>query len=245
MVAGGGERRWRSAVAGPLWAAFAIGARDGNGRFCDMASRGAALYLSALGCGDDSALWDTGEPATIEGSGTSAGLVAGALTALRTYKPELTPDQAEQLLLSTAADAPAGKVIDVAAAFRAAGLGGMVDALPAAAHSSPSHTRGDHGRDHLPRRRRALLLAPPTHGGQTQVRQAHADPRRASLGAIPASARDAALAHLDHYLDHPEGQALEGIQLRFASTDREHSHTLTVPPRTVRKLAPTKHHGGQ
>ena len=108
--------------------AFAVGASDANGGFCDSASRGAALDLSALGCGDDSALWDTGAPATIDGSSTSAGLVAGVLTALRAYKPELTPDQAEQLLVSTADSAGAGTVINVAAAFRAAGLGAMVDA---------------------------------------------------------------------------------------------------------------------
>src|SRR4051812_14114643 len=108
--------------------AFAVAASDANGGFCDTASRGTALDLSALGCGDDSALWDTGEPATIDGSSTSAGLVAGVLTALRAYKPELTPDQAEQLLVSNADNAGAGKVINVAAAFRAVGLGGMVDA---------------------------------------------------------------------------------------------------------------------
>ena len=32
------------------------------------------------------------------------------------------------------------------------------------------------------------------------------------------------------------------IQLRFASIDGEHSHTLTVRPRTLRKLTPNKHH---
>jgi hypothetical protein len=32
------------------------------------------------------------------------------------------------------------------------------------------------------------------------------------------------------------------LQLRFASIDGEHSHTLTVRPRTLRKLAPNKHH---
>ena len=48
-------RRSRSAPATPT-AAFAT-----------PRSRGSALDLSALGCGDDSALWDTGAPATIDG----------------------------------------------------------------------------------------------------------------------------------------------------------------------------------
>ena len=59
------------------------------------------------------------------------------LTALRAYKPELTPDQAEQLLTSTADTSGAGKVINVAAAFRAAGLGGHGRRLPAPAPAIP------------------------------------------------------------------------------------------------------------
>ena len=59
----GGGVQW-PARYGP---AFAVGASDANGGFCDSASRGSALDLSALGCGDDSALWDTGAPATIDG----------------------------------------------------------------------------------------------------------------------------------------------------------------------------------
>src|SRR3954453_23990215 len=116
--------------------ALAVGATDAGGGPCTSASRGLALDLSALGCGDDSALWDTGEPAAIDGSSTSAGLVAGVLTALRAYKPELTPDQAEQLFVSNADTAGAGKVINVTAAFRGAGLGAMVDAY----HPPPPQT---------------------------------------------------------------------------------------------------------
>jgi major intracellular serine protease len=119
----GGAVQW-PARYGPV---FTVGASDGGGAFCPSASRGAALDLSALGCGDDSALWDSGDPAAIEGSSTSAGLVAGVITALRAYKPELTPDQAEQLLVSTSDNASAGKVVNVAEAFRAAGLEVLVN----------------------------------------------------------------------------------------------------------------------
>jgi Subtilase family len=129
----GGGVQW-PARYGP---AFAVGASDANGGFCDSASRGSALDLSALGCGDDSALWDTGASATIDGSSTSAGLVAGVLTALRAYKPELTPDQAEQLLVSNADSTGAGQVINAAAAFRAAGLAAMVDAYHPATPAPP------------------------------------------------------------------------------------------------------------
>jgi Subtilase family len=128
VVAGGNDRgggvQW-PARFGP---AFAVGGSDSSGNFCVSSSRGPELDLSALGCGADSALWDTGAPATIDGTSTSAGLVAGVLTALRAYRPELTPDEAEQVFTSTADRLGAGKVINVAAAFRAAGLGPMVDA---------------------------------------------------------------------------------------------------------------------
>jgi len=117
--------------------AFAVGASDGKGGFCSSSSRGPELDISALGCGDDTALWDTGEPATIDGSSTSAGLIAGALTALRAYKPDLSPEQAQQLLLSTADTSGARSVINVAAAFRAAGLGTMVDAYEPPASATP------------------------------------------------------------------------------------------------------------
>jgi hypothetical protein len=120
----GGGVQWPARYS----AAFAVGGSNANGYTCDSGSLGPELDLSALGCGDDSALWDTGSPATIDGTSTSAGLVAGVLTALQAYRPDLTPQGAEQLLTSTADTAGAGKLINVGAAFRAAGLGAMIDA---------------------------------------------------------------------------------------------------------------------
>jgi hypothetical protein len=117
--------------------AFAVGASDGSGGFCSSSSWGPELDIFALGCGDDTALWDTGEPATIDGSSTTAALVAGVLTALRAYKPDLSPEQAQQLLLSTADTSGRGNVMNVAAAFRAAGLGTMVDAYQPPALATP------------------------------------------------------------------------------------------------------------
>src|SRR4051794_40350190 len=51
----GGAVQWPARYG----AALAVGASNSDGEFCDTASHGAALDLSALGCGDDSALWDT------------------------------------------------------------------------------------------------------------------------------------------------------------------------------------------
>lgn len=54
--------------------------------------------------------------------------MAAILLALRSYRPALTGTTAEQLLLDTALRTPAGLAVDAAAAFRAAGLDGLVDA---------------------------------------------------------------------------------------------------------------------
>jgi Subtilase family len=129
----GGAVQWPARYG----SAFAVGGSDSNGNFCGSTSRGPELDVSALGCGDDSAVWDTGAPATIDGTSTSAGLVAGVLTAVRSYQPYLTPDQAERLLTSTASGTRSAKVIDVAAAFRATGLEGMVDAYQPPPHVAP------------------------------------------------------------------------------------------------------------
>jgi hypothetical protein len=71
------------------------------------------------------------------GNGTSqaSAFAAGVLVALRSYAPGLTATQATQFLVSTARTGN----LDVTAAFRAAGLGAIVDAGNAAVpHPSPS-----------------------------------------------------------------------------------------------------------
>jgi hypothetical protein len=221
--------------------AFAIGASDTNGGFCDTASRGSALDLFALGCGDDSALWDTGAPGTIEGSSTSAGLVAGVLTAFRAYKPELSPDQAEELLLSTADIAGAGKVINVAAAFRAAGLGGMVDAYqppPPATPPTPAViTVGTVCPDGgvLSCRRPKLASAKRRHGMVTLT-----------VEALPMGAfLQARLTRRWHTSTTASitlrANRWKKIVLRFTSIDGEHSHSLAVRPRDLRNRHHRRH----
>jgi hypothetical protein len=234
----GGAVQW-PARYGP---AFAVGASDATRGFCDSASRGSALDLSALGCGDDSALWDTGAPATIEGSSTSAGLVAGVITALRAYKPELTPDQAEQLLVSTADSTGAGQLINVAAAFRAAGLGALVDAYhpptPAPPPTPGTITLGTVCPDGgvLSCQKPQLVAGKRTHGKVTLT-----------VAVLPSGAfLQARLKRRWHTSPSPsitlKIRHWKEIRLRFASIDGEHSHTLTVRPRTLRKLSPEKHH---
>ncbi len=98
----------------------------------DSATTGLTFY--APGCGIDTINPQTDDPLCC-GNGTSqaSAFTAGALVALRSYDPKLTPDNAAQLLLSTTT----GGHLDVAAAFRADGLGGIVDAGTAATPSPP------------------------------------------------------------------------------------------------------------
>jgi hypothetical protein len=102
---------------------FAVGAGGPGGSPCPFsATLGLAFY--APGCGIDQ-ISTTGQ-AFCCGNGTSqaSAFAAGVLVALRSYAPQLTPATAMQFLLSTSHNGQ----LDVAAAFRAAGLGGVVDA---------------------------------------------------------------------------------------------------------------------
>jgi hypothetical protein len=105
---------------------IAVGAGDDSGLCPFSANIGLTIY--APGCGIDQI--DTGGEPFCCGNGTSqaTAFAAAALVALRSYQPDLSAAQAEQQLLSTAHN---GR-LDVAAAFRAAGLDQVVDAGTAA-----------------------------------------------------------------------------------------------------------------
>ena len=112
---------------------FAVGAGDPSGAVCDFsATTGLTFY--APGCIIDQ-ITTTGET-TCCGNGTSqaSAFAAAVLVALRSYAPALTPDAAVQYLLSTTHNGH----LDVAAAFRAAGLGAIVDAGTAAIPKPPA-----------------------------------------------------------------------------------------------------------
>ncbi|CAA9498777.1 MAG: hypothetical protein AVDCRST_MAG69-1759 [uncultured Solirubrobacteraceae bacterium] len=142
VVASAGNNGSLSAVNYParFAAAFAVGATDANGAFCAFSNRGSGLDLSTLGCNPRATLFD-GSTGVFAGTSYSTPVVAGVLLALRAHRPDLTAAAAEQLLLDTAQLRRAGRVLDAAAAFRAAGLGPLVDAYrpppPAAAPTTP------------------------------------------------------------------------------------------------------------
>lgn len=101
-----------------------VGAGDTvAGGMCPF-SASMGLTFSAPGCTIDQI--DTAGNSFCCGNGTSqaSSFASGVLVALRSYAPRLTATQAAQLLVSTARNGH----LDATAAFRAAGLGAVVDA---------------------------------------------------------------------------------------------------------------------
>ena len=111
---------------------FAVGAGDANGATCPFSAT-TGLTFFAPGCGIDQI--NTAGEAFCCGNGTSqaSAFAAGVLVALRSYAPALPPEAAVQFLLSTTRNGH----LDAAAAFRAAGLGAIVDAGTAAIPKPP------------------------------------------------------------------------------------------------------------
>jgi len=97
------------------------------GRYATLRHAAPDIDLLALGCGVELADQAGGAEAG-SGSSLAAPFVAAVLAALRDRRPELGVDDAEDLLRNTAQRASGWAMLDVAAAFRAAGLGNLVDA---------------------------------------------------------------------------------------------------------------------
>lgn len=125
IVAAAGNNGGPVGTPASLPGVLAVGAGDARGVLCSLSARGPGLDLIAPGCN-----LDTAHPQTLDqlvgASGTSQAAVAAAtagLAALRSYRPDLSWEASEQLLRTTAVNG----VLDVEAAFRAAGLGSIVD----------------------------------------------------------------------------------------------------------------------
>lgn len=141
IVAAAGNDGNTSTVSYPAKAdkVLAVGATDSGGSFCSFSNRGEGLDISAPGCPVYVSYRD-GQVATASGTSFSTPIVAAALAALRSYRSDLSATEAEELILDSAQQTAAGKVLDLSAAFRAAGLGSYVDAYvpPASSSSTPS-----------------------------------------------------------------------------------------------------------
>jgi Subtilase family len=109
-----------------------------GGAFCSFSNRGEGLRLIAPGCDLDGADPTSGAPNYNywQGSSESSVIAATALDALESYGPALTPQAAEEYLTGAH-----GGVLDIAQAFRNAGLGQIVtegEAAEPGAHAPPS-----------------------------------------------------------------------------------------------------------
>jgi hypothetical protein len=100
---------------------IAVGASTQDGFPCAFAASGSDVDLWNSGCPVDAAFPD-GTPAWASGSSESTAFVAGVLAQLRQVRPDLTADQAERVLTSSAWATSAGRRLDVGAAFAAAGI---------------------------------------------------------------------------------------------------------------------------
>jgi hypothetical protein len=112
---------------GPILAIGATDASQAPGTPCAFSSRGEGLDLLAPGCdtvtgGLEAAFEDTGEPAFGSGDSQSAAEVAAVEASLDSYAPQLTPLRTEACVTSSTQNGQ----LDVAAAFDACGLHGIV-----------------------------------------------------------------------------------------------------------------------
>jgi membrane-anchored mycosin MYCP len=125
LAAAGDEGATQIAYPAGAPGVLAVGASNAQRERCPFSNVGPQLALLAPGCDLDEANPLTGEAEyDLAGDSFSEAAVAAVLGALRAYRPELTGEQAEELLKQTAT--AAGGVLDVTALFQAAGLGSVV-----------------------------------------------------------------------------------------------------------------------
>jgi hypothetical protein len=82
---------------------ISVGAIDAADQQVTFSNSGAGLQLTAPGYGVQTA-WLNGQRAYVDGTSASAPLVSGAIAAVMSQNPSLTPQQAADLLLRTASD---------------------------------------------------------------------------------------------------------------------------------------------
>jgi subtilisin family serine protease len=142
VVAAAGNTGGQVGYPGAFPAAFTVAANDAGGNFCSFSARGPEVDISTLGCSVLVSMENDGV-GLASGTSYSTPIVSAVLAALRAYSPTpLSPAAAEKLLAEHAQTAPAGKVLDVATAFRAAGLGAVAATPRPAAPTAPAVVPG-------------------------------------------------------------------------------------------------------
>jgi hypothetical protein len=135
-----------------------VGAADAGGGWCAISTRGPAVSLLAPGCdllvAGDRYGWIAGQ-----GSSYSTAYAATATAALMAYSG-LGARGAQALVLRSARTTSAGRMLDVAAAFRAAGLGRLAGISTPPAFAPQQMFVGVRARSRWLGRERLLVSAP-------------------------------------------------------------------------------------
>jgi hypothetical protein len=151
---------------------LSVGAAGPTGVRCDFSASGRALDLLAPGCGLDLAHPVTGIPGTASGTSQAAAFTAATLAALRSHRPDLTPDEAEQFVWTAGDPTKGAPVLHVARAFHAAGLAEtIVRGIAALPRSEPSVTSPTRPDDSAPPAA-GTTSAPPSNSGVDRSSQA-------------------------------------------------------------------------
>ena len=113
---------------------FAVGGADANpanlGVTCPFSNRGPQLQVLAPACGTESSpvglelAFEDGTPELANGTSAATAQVSAVIASIRAYNPTIGVTQAEQCITATEVR---GGNLDTAAAFRACGLGAIVD----------------------------------------------------------------------------------------------------------------------
>lgn len=128
----GAPNGWPATASGVI----AVAAGTPAGGLCGYASYSPGTLVGP-GCGIDTADGETPIITENGGSSSAAAFTSAIVGALRSWRPAATPAEIEGWLRTgarTVADRP---VLDVAGAFRAAGLGGVVDRASARRAAAP------------------------------------------------------------------------------------------------------------
>jgi hypothetical protein len=135
VVAAAGNGGGLSDYPGRIDAALTVAAADLDGSLCAFSARGVGVDIAAPGCSLEQGGWD-GVSWGFEGSSFAAPIVAGALAAVRSYRPDLSVSEAEALLLS-AARAGSVPLLDVHRLQSALGLPDHAAQGAVSAHDPP------------------------------------------------------------------------------------------------------------
>ena len=215
-------------VAGVL----SVGATDSaSGGPCAFSASAALLF--APGCTLNGAGPATGAPVTNQqGTSHAAAVVSAALAALRTWRPDLGPDEANRLLNESGMPAAWGRSLNLAAAFTAAGLG-AVAAPPTVAAPPPSSTPAPTVTERLPKpkvrtrmtgrgaKRKLTVRASNRPQGARMVVRVYARGHRGRLRRVASRTRASGSVHI-------RVRSSRRVTARYVDPTRQRRDSLTT-----------------